>query len=395
MKKRKTYEISVINKTYSKSYSDQTKFYTSDTALELIFQIKEIEYDFDSAEIILLNVDDRSLVTRPVSKSAEGFIYELEDDIIEHYGAWNGQLKFTKGSEFYVSSPVGFRIHNDLTNDRPPKMNEVNTWKNLRTIVDSLIDDIRSELESLATLELEIENAESARQSAELVRVENENQRNLTSVDEFIKLQNAIGGRNYLLKSGNPNVLNLTSNNGSKYPLVKGEENGISWLCHTPTDGSIGFLISNYFSQGFGSESNYGTTFSNDLKGCTGNVTYSVDVKAAESITLQLSPIGEKVTLIPNEWTRLSVSVAFVGESRPRAFLADEKDNTNIPIGTKLYWKNYKIEKGTQPTPYAKSPEDYTVVSKDDYYSHIKLMSDHRDKQLVELKTAITALGGA
>ena len=170
MKKRKTYEVSIINKTYSKTYSDQTKFYTSDTALELNFQLKEVEYDFDSAEIILLNVDDRSLVTRPVVKSAEGFTYELEDDIVAHYGEWKGQLKFNEGGEIYVSSPVVFRIENDLTNDRPPQLTEVNNWKNLRAIADGLIDDLRIELESLAEQELEIENAETTRQQAESQR---------------------------------------------------------------------------------------------------------------------------------------------------------------------------------------------------------------------------------
>lgn len=167
MKKRKTYEVSIINKTYSKTYLDQTRFYTSDTALELNFQLKEVEYDFDSAEIILLNVDDRSLVTRPVVKSAEGFTYELEDDIVERYGEWKGQLKFNDDGEIYVSSPVSFRIENDLSNDRPPQLTEVNNWKNLRAIADGLIADIRSELSSVAERLPEIESAEATRVSAE------------------------------------------------------------------------------------------------------------------------------------------------------------------------------------------------------------------------------------
>ena len=58
MKKRKIYEISVIDKTYSKTISDETKFYTSDTSLELVFKLKETEYTFESAEIVLLNIDD-------------------------------------------------------------------------------------------------------------------------------------------------------------------------------------------------------------------------------------------------------------------------------------------------------------------------------------------------
>lgn len=171
MKKIKTYEVSVINKTTSELYSDRTKFYTSDTALELAFKLKEVEYDFDSAELILLNDEDRSLTTRTVKKTADGFTYELEDDIVAHYGTWSGQLKFTKGSEVYVSSPVGFSIENDLYNDRPPRMTEVNTWKNLRKIADSLISDIRSELETFNEQVLEIEGAETTRQQAETQRV--------------------------------------------------------------------------------------------------------------------------------------------------------------------------------------------------------------------------------
>ena len=189
MKKRKTYEVSVINKTYSKTYSDETKFYTSDTALELNFQLKEVEYDFDSAEIILLNVDDRSLVTRPVTKNADGFTYELEDDIVAHYGEWKGQLKFDEGGEIYVSSPVSFRIENDLTNDRPPQLTEVNTWKNLRKIADGLIADIRSELESVAEQLLEIESAESERQQAETQRASSESSR--VSAEEQRKTDHA------------------------------------------------------------------------------------------------------------------------------------------------------------------------------------------------------------
>ena len=177
MKKRKTYEVSVVNKTSSRLLSDQTKFYTSDTALELVFKLKEVEYDFDSAELILLNDEDRSVTTRPVKKTAEGFTYDLEDDIIEHYGTWSGQLKFTEDGEYYISSPIGFRIHNDLYNDRPPRMSDVNTWKNLRKIADGLISDIRSELELFEEKKLEIETSESERQSAETQRASAESSR--------------------------------------------------------------------------------------------------------------------------------------------------------------------------------------------------------------------------
>ena len=184
MKKTKTYEVSVINKTLSKTYSDQTKFYTSDTALELNFQLKEVEYDFDSAEIILLNIDDRSLVTRPVTKSAEGFTYELEDDIVEHYGEWKGQLKFNEGGEIYVSSPVVFRIENDLNNDRPPQLTDIRDWETLRKNAKELIAEMG-----------DIVANESARIEAEKQRVEGYQEiRNI--VDNFEIGENAVGTEN-------------------------------------------------------------------------------------------------------------------------------------------------------------------------------------------------------
>ena len=200
----------MINKTYSKTYSDQTKFYTSDTALELNFQLKEVEYDFDSAEIILLNVDDRSLVTRPVGKNADGFTYELEDDIVAHYGEWKGQLKFNEGGEIYVSSPVSFRIENDLTNDRPPQLTEVNTWKNLREIADGLIADIRSELESVAEQLSEIEGAETTRQQAETQRTSAESSRVIA--EEQRKIDHANRSAELASKADKVVLVNLIEN---------------------------------------------------------------------------------------------------------------------------------------------------------------------------------------
>ena len=194
MKKRKTYEISVIDKTYSKTISDETKFYTSDTALELVFKLKETEYTFESAEIVLLNIDDRSLVTRPVSKVNNDFAYELEDDIIDHYGEWRGQLRFEKAGEIYVSSPVKFRIENDLSNERPPQLSDVQSWVSLKRYADSLVDELKQAVdEAVATVEAmddtfkaneldrdkaekerqaRFENAESQREKGESVRVE-------------------------------------------------------------------------------------------------------------------------------------------------------------------------------------------------------------------------------
>ena len=165
MKKRKIYEISVIDKTYSKTISDETKFYTSDTSLELGFELKETEYNFESAEIVLLNVDDRSLVTRPVAKVLDGFAYELEDDITAHYGEWRGQVRFEQAGEIYVSSPVEFRIENDLSNDRPPQLSDVQSWVSLKRYADSLTEELKQAVLSIEGIEDTFNENETVRQS--------------------------------------------------------------------------------------------------------------------------------------------------------------------------------------------------------------------------------------
>ena len=475
MKKRKIYEISVIDKTYSKTISDETKFYTSDTALELVFKLKETEYTFESAEIVLLNIDDRSLVTRPVAKVNSDFVYELDDDIIPHYGEWHGQLRFEAG-ETYVSSPVKFRIENDLSNDRPPQLSDVQSWVSLKRYADSLVGELKQAVLSIEgvedtfnenetarqnqfetaeqsrqdtfetneserdetfktnedirqTQELEREKAENQRQSefddneasrtetfnsnettrqenetvrqqaeqerqsAELTRVENEKQRNLTSVDEFIKLQNAVGGRNYLLNSGKAGALSFSANNNNVDRVEVGVENGLDWV--TGVNVSSGYFSINQFSSTSYS-GGVGKNYSEDLTKYSGVVTYSIDVMSPQPVRIRLGEhvgLGSpNITLEPNKWTRLSWT--YDRRARPAAIQAAADSNKDIPVGTKIFWKNYKIEKGSVTTPHTKAPEDYTVVSKDDYYNHVKLMNELKDNQFNQLRKAVIALGG-
>ena len=165
MKKKKTYEISIIDKTYSKIISDETKFYTSDTALELGFELKETDYIFESAEIVLLNIDDRSLVTRPVSKVNNDFVYDIDDDIVTHYGEWRGQVRFEQAGETYVSSPVKFRIENDLSNDRPPQLSDVQSWVSLKRYADELTEELKQAVLSVEGIEDTFNTNETVRQN--------------------------------------------------------------------------------------------------------------------------------------------------------------------------------------------------------------------------------------
>ena len=158
MKKRKIYEISVIDKTYSKTISDETKFYTSDTALELGFKLKETDYTFESAEIVLLNINDKSLITRRVVKSDEGFVYTFEKDIIAHYGEWKAQLMFIENVDAHVASPIKFRIENDLYNTKPQALSDVVSWVNLKLYAEKLVGEFKQAVDEAFAKNVEIEN---------------------------------------------------------------------------------------------------------------------------------------------------------------------------------------------------------------------------------------------
>lgn len=182
---------------------------------------------------------------------------------------------------------------------------------------------------------------------------------------KYIHMNNE--NRNYLLNSGKETALTINSNNGAVYPITKGVENEVDWFYQTYTDGTDRFLISTYVGEVYTWESVYGKTYSKDLKGYDGIVTYSVDVMAEEPITLwlNLSSTGRdnKTTLVPNQWTRLVTTMPITDYPRPMAFMADVRDNESIPMGTKLYWRHYKIEKGSTATPWTPSPEDYDIAT--------------------------------
>lgn len=173
------------------------------------------------------------------------------------------------------------------------------------------------------------------------------------------KIPTSVGGRNYLLNSGNSTALNINSNNGAVAPLTKGVENGIDWITQENADG---FVITTYIQQHWRMGGAFGNTYSKDLEGYTGDITYSVGVMSPEPITIGLGignyRDGRKTTLVPNQWTRISITMKFEDEIRPMSFTALFDDNREIPLGTKLYWKNYKIEKGNIATDYSPAPED-------------------------------------
>ena len=171
MEKRKVFKISIIDKEISRTEFDRNTFYTSDSELTLMFKMIEKNYGYDHGEILLYNEDDESFVTRPITKIDNDFVYELDLDIIPHYGTWQAQLQLVNDGDVYTSKPFEFNIVNDLSNLAPqPTLTDINNWATLKQSANELIDEMQDIIVSVEKAELERNNKENSRQKSESTR---------------------------------------------------------------------------------------------------------------------------------------------------------------------------------------------------------------------------------
>ena len=178
MEKRKVFKISIIDKEISRTEFDRNTFYTSDSELTLVFKLIEKDYSYEHGEILLYNENDKSFVTRKVTKKENDFVYELDLDIIPHYGKWKAQLQLVNDGDVYTSKPFDFVIENDLSNLAPqPTLTDINNWATLKQSANELIDEIRDVIVDIERAESERASNENYRKQSESTRVNNEQTR--------------------------------------------------------------------------------------------------------------------------------------------------------------------------------------------------------------------------
>ena len=188
MEKRKVFKISIIDKEISRTEFDRNTFYTSDSELTLIFKLIEKDYSYDHGEILLYNEDDKSFVTRKITKKDNDFVYELDLDIIPHYGKWRAQLQLVNDGDVYTSKPFEFNIVNDLSNLSPqPTLTDINNWATLKQSANELIDEMKDIIIDFESVELERASKENLRQKDESERVIKENIRQRAESERISK----------------------------------------------------------------------------------------------------------------------------------------------------------------------------------------------------------------
>ena len=188
MEKRKVFKISIIDKEISRTEFDRNTFYTSDSELSLVFKLIEKDYSYDHGEILLYNEDDNSFVTREITKQENDFVYELDLDIIPHFGKWQAQLQLVNDGDVYTSKPFDFSIVNDLSNLAPqPTLTDINNWATLKQSANELIDEMQDIIVDVERAELERASQENYRRQAESERVNKENYRQRTESERISK----------------------------------------------------------------------------------------------------------------------------------------------------------------------------------------------------------------
>lgn len=155
-----------------------------------------------------------------------------------------------------------------------------------------------------------------------------------------------IGGRNYILKS--ETFSNLNSNNHPLYPLERGQDNIGNWVRGYHNDKPNLFYINAFFPK-----LEDGRFYASDAALLIGkSVVLSVDLLSDKPLNIRISG-GKTVRLKENTWTR--VYGARISTDRAPTIISEDN---NAPSDTKLYYKNWKLEKGTKPTDWTPAPED-------------------------------------
>ena len=174
------------------------------------------------------------------------------------------------------------------------------------------------------------------------------------SLYQWVELIGALefGGRNYIRNSATWHAMN--SNNGPVYPLEKGTDAKGNWVRGYHNDKPDVFYVNAFFPKLEAT-----THYSKDAVDLIGEtVTFSVDLMSEKPLNVRIS--GGKTTLLKEGvWTRVHGTRI----SNDRAMFVSE--GNTAPSTTKLYHRNWKLEKSNRPTDWSPAPEDVDAQVKE------------------------------
>lgn len=156
-----------------------------------------------------------------------------------------------------------------------------------------------------------------------------------------------IAGRNYIKNSAL--FYPFSNNNTNVFTLNAGIENGVRWV--SGIEKATGkFAVTTYSVLANGPE------VTENLVNAT-DIVASVDLMSPANISVRFGT--KTVNLVAGQWQR----VFDTGLTVDRVPSIYALTNPEAPVDTKIYYKNYKLERGTVATAWNPAPEDFVKIA--------------------------------
>ena len=186
--KQKHWKVSVFDKT-SETIRDDT-FYTTDTEAYLVFELIDEDFTPDSATVTVYNIYGKATINAS-AEVADGIVqYEMPEDAIGHPGGWRTQVIFTEDGEDYTTKIIEFDVGGHLLDNKKPAIVDIENWNSFIKHAGELIDDWEQLEEIRQANEQQRELAETERQNEFET---NENERESTfEINESARQENEL-----------------------------------------------------------------------------------------------------------------------------------------------------------------------------------------------------------
>ena len=153
MRKNKTFEAYLSNNRLidnkSINQTEDANFFTSDTEAFINVRPMDIDFNFESAKIMMVNHEDGSIVTRQMQVDTELRIanYEIEADLMPHYGEWSAQVLFNSSGETFTSDVLRFKIKRHLTDQAQPKLEDIESYTEFMKKASQELKNIQAKID--------------------------------------------------------------------------------------------------------------------------------------------------------------------------------------------------------------------------------------------------------
>lgn len=181
MRKNKTWTVDLFDRSSVLGSSNveqgqNDEFWTNDTEAYLNFKPNNDSFEFTEAELTMYNKNDGSLVvldsTDGVEVEENVVSYEMQPEVIAHFGKWTVQVRFIRAdNESFTSGIIEYEVKRALGDAIPERLTAMKSWDTFFAHAQETIDLISEAELARQQAELDRQAQEEAREQAELDRL--------------------------------------------------------------------------------------------------------------------------------------------------------------------------------------------------------------------------------